>query len=82
MLSVLINLPPENTYLVKKEGVKLLVINFKRIERLVERICNSEAKRHMFNFLKTVVPNFDMMSAVSKEKISRVFEHVTLLPGQ
>ena len=77
-----IELVPGNHFLVKQEGVSLLPIIFQKIEALVEKIYNSEAKQARFEFLGKIIPAFKQRSAVAKEKINRCFVEETILPGQ
>ncbi len=73
---------PGNYYLIKPEGITLLPVIFQKIEALVEKIYNSEAKMARFEFLSQIIPTFGKISAVAKEKINRCFHEETILPGQ
>ena len=72
----------DNFYFIKTDGYSMWPIMFKKIEMLVEYICNSEAKQALFSFLNQYITGFEYISAVSKEKISKSFEMVELLPNQ
>jgi len=49
---------------------------------LVEKVCYSDLKQILFDFLLKVIPNFQNISAVSKEKLVNSFVPITFLPGQ
>ena len=71
----------KNIYFIRKEDRKLIICNPWQIEVLVEKVCHSDHKQKLFDFLALVIPNFINISAVAKEKLVNSFQLQQYLPG-